>query len=154
MATTSDLLNRMHDIVPAPPVSWWPPAPGWWVVLVVALVIAGVALWFRRAPDWRAEALRELDKIEAEFRTSGDVTHGVAQISLLLRRVALVCRPRKVVASLTGDDWLRFLDEPLDQPEFMLGVGRVLRDAPYAPGQSVDIDALFVLTRRWLKKVE
>jgi hypothetical protein len=38
-------LDRLHDIVQAPEVPWWPPAPGWFWLgagLIILLVLIGV----------------------------------------------------------------------------------------------------------------
>jgi hypothetical protein len=40
MKDSATNLDRLHDIVVPAPVPWWPPAPGWYVVLTVALIIA------------------------------------------------------------------------------------------------------------------
>ena len=39
-------LDRLHDIVLPPPIPWWPPAPGWYVVLGVLLLAGLAAAWW------------------------------------------------------------------------------------------------------------
>lgn len=151
MADSADLLNNLRDIHAPPQVSWWPPAPGWWLLLVV--IIAALLLWWklRHARPWRRSALRELRELEREFRTTGDVVSCVAQVSVLLRRVALsISAP---VAALTGDAWLKYLDELGRTKEFSSGIGRVLISAPYAAAEPVDVPRLIELVRHWLKKI-
>ncbi len=153
MADSANLLNNLRDIHAPPPVSWWPPAPGWWVLLGV-IIVALLLLWqLWRAKPWRRPALRELQQIEQEFSATGDVLACVAQISVLLRRVALSVRPPASVAALTGDDWLKYLDELARTQEFSNGVGRVLASAPYAPTPSVEVPKLITLVRCSLKRI-
>lgn len=153
MADSTELLNNLHDIHAPPPVSWWPPAFGWWLLLLV--VVVAVALWWWRRPAraWRRAALRELQALELEFRATGEVVSCVAQMSMLLRRVALTVRPSASVAALTGDAWLKFLDETGRTQKFSAGIGRVLTSAPYAPAETVELTELFTLVRRWIKKI-
>jgi hypothetical protein len=57
------------------------------------------------------------------------------------------------VASLTGSDWLRFLDDTGGEGEFQQGVGRVLEVGPYQPTtREVPAEALLALVRRWVSK--
>ena len=153
MADSADLLNNLRDIHAPPPVSWWPPAPGWWLLLVVIIVVLLVWWRWRRARPWRRHALRELQQLELEFGTTGDVVLCVAQVSVLLRRVALSVRTPVTAAALTGDAWLKYLDELGSTQQFSTGIGRVLISAPYARAESVDVPGLIILTRRWLKKI-
>ena len=152
MADSAELLNTLRDIHPPPPVSWWPLAPGWWLLL--SGIFVGVVLlwwWLRRAQPWRRDALRMLQELELEFRANGEVATCVAQVSVLLRRVALsISAP---AAALTGEAWLKYLDELGRTEEFSTGIGRVLISAPYARAEPVDVPQLIKLVRRWLKKI-
>jgi hypothetical protein len=129
----------LRDIHLPPEPSWWPPAPGWWLL---ALVV-GVALAFAtRGLLRRRRARRRLARLRAEFDAAAAVADPparVAAISQLLRRAALQRDPG--VATLHGEDWLRFLDGAGAVPgragtaavprDFSAGPGRVLLDGPY-----------------------
>ncbi len=151
MADSTNLLNNLRDIHAPPPLSWWPPAFGWWLLLGVLLVVLIGWWWLRRARLWRRDALRELQKLELEFRATGDVVSCVAQLSVLLRRVALSVRAP--TAALTGTAWLKHLDELGRTQQFSTGIGQVLSSAPYARAENVDVPQLIELVRRWLKRV-
>ncbi|MFT4257297.1 MAG: DUF4381 family protein [Pseudoxanthomonas sp.] len=107
----------------APPL--WPPAPGWWilfgVLLLIALAIAAIAnRRRRRRRAWKALFDEAVDVPQAERR--------IAAMSELLRRVA-----RKVDAradTLEDEAWLRFLDGD-KQRDFSQGIGRLLLDGAY-----------------------
>ena len=48
-------LDRLHDIALPPSVPWWPPAPGWYAVMVIA-AIGLLALLILAARRWLANA--------------------------------------------------------------------------------------------------
>ncbi len=152
MADSTELLNNLRDIHVPPPVSWWPPAPGWWLLLSLIIVLVLLLWWrLRRAQPWRREALRALRELELEFHANSEVVTCVAQVSVLLRRVALSVRAP--VAALTDEAWLNYLDELGRTEQFSSGIGRVLITAPYARAEPVDVPQLIKLVRRWLKKI-
>jgi hypothetical protein len=143
---------ELRDIhVPGAP-ALWPPAPGWWLVLVLVLVGLGV-LALRLLGLWRAR--RRRDRIVAELERLRAQPCGpalVGAVSALLKRAALSRFPRAEVAPLTGADWLAFLDRTGGAGGFAGGPGRVLADGAYAPRQECDAEALIVLARRWLRQ--
>ena len=150
--TTLDL----RDIHAAPPPAFWPPAPGWWVLMLVMLaVLVVLVVWgFRRYRAYRqkCQIMHELDQISNSY-TKENVAGFITGVSTLLRRVALRRYERARVAPLTGSAWLRFLDDTGGDGEFEQGVGRVLEVAPYQPGTcEVPADALLRLVRRWIGK--
>ena len=146
----------LRDIHLPDPVSWWPPAPGWWMLLALLVAIALLSGFlhhrYRRNALQRA-AQQALHKIGEDYRQSGDALLLAQQLSLLLRRVSLSCYPRQQVAGLTGRAWLSLLDRTLPGDEFQQGAGRVLIDAPYSLDSRVDGPALLRLCERWLRQL-
>lgn len=96
-------LEMLNDIVLPVTVSWWPLAPGWYVLSALLMLVCG---WLaaRAWKHWRANAYRR-----AALRELGDAENEVA-IAELLRRTALVCVPRSVLAGLNGAQWADWLD--------------------------------------------
>ncbi|MFM8332415.1 MAG: DUF4381 domain-containing protein [Candidatus Methylumidiphilus sp.] len=140
----------LRDIHLPAPVGWWPPAPGWWLLLigVPLIIVALVWLWrWLRRPTPKKLALQELDKIAASRVGQREK---VQQIAILLRRTAMSVYRREAVASLIGMEWLAFLDAPLGGNHFREGAGRLLIEAPYRREVAADLDALLDLCRRWV----
>lgn len=141
----------LRDIHLPAAVGWWPPAPGWWLLLGLLLIL-GLALLalrrFRRRRRLRRLALRQLSALEQlpgrELAT---------RLSRLLRQAAISHYPRHEAAGLSGAAWLAFLDRPFKDRPFSTGVGRCLADAPYRPAVEVESAALLALCRRWLQKL-
>lgn len=148
----------LRDIHLPPPVPWWPPAPGWWLLLGLVILAAVTVLWLwrrhLRGRRQRAE-LAALNELFAQQIEREDPQRLLADLSQLLRRIALGHFPRHEVAGLTAEDWLAWLDRPLgDTPHqggFTRGVGRVLAQGPYAPKIEVDLQALRSLCLAWAK---
>ncbi len=139
-------LDNLHDIVePAALSLWWPLAPGGWVVLTLfALGVVGFSWrWFQR---WRADAYRRSALGELNALSSGD------RLSELLKRVALVAYPRGRVASLSGPDWVAFLNARTPQPCFEGELADSLAALAYT-SESVPaarIDALKSAMGQWI----
>ena len=138
---------------------WWPLAPGWWVLIGLALCGLGYLAWraiqiFRRSAP-RRRALSQLRDLQAEYCWSGDVVSLGIRLSELLRRAMLAYAPRDEVAGLTGTIWLEWLDQGLPNKAFSAGPGRNLESLPYRkPDQNtddVDIDGLIEVVRQRLK---
>lgn len=135
-------------------VSWWPPAPGWWLLAALLLMLGGAAILVllrrqRRRAALRA-ALRELDAL-SDPGAGIEPAESARRLSRLLRRYALTRFPRREVAGLAGDDWLRFLDAHGGDTAFTQGSGRVLQDIPYRPGGDTSTLAeLAALVRNWI----
>ncbi len=149
MKTATDPLAALRPLHVPAPVEWWPPAPGWWVLVGLGVALLTLVWWLRRRRALRRAALRELRRLQDDARGDGDFAAGVNQ---LLRRFALVCYPRREVAALSGEAWLAFLETHSPAGGFAAGPGRALLRAPYAPRCEFDRDALAVLARGWIRR--
>jgi hypothetical protein len=144
---------QLRDIhMPADP-SWWPPAPGWWILCAIAL---GALVWMivrlRRHASrrrWQRSILDELERISASEIVRRDSSRLLAELSQLLRRASRLVDAS--APSLRGEAWLQFLDSSFEGDEFARGSGRILLEGPYQRKTSVDADALIDLVRRWLR---
>ncbi len=103
-------LSNLRDIVVPEPVSWWPPAPGVWVLLCTVAVVVLVITW-RFYRSWRSRGYRRAGlALLADAGTAYD-------ISVILKRVALAAFPREQVASLYGKEWIAFLNHTCPQAD-------------------------------------
>lgn len=141
----------LRDIHLPGAVSWWPLAPGWVLLVLLAGVVAGLAWIAWRKGGIRRRALADLATIETAFARHGDDRALVRDVSTLLRRVCLTYRPRTAVASVTGKAWRDVL-RSLGGPKHALPdkIAWQIVHAPYNPKEPVEADALLDHTRRFL----
>ena len=150
-----DPLAQLRDYHLPEPVSWWPPAPGWWLLALLGLtlfiwLVRAVLKW-RQGRAARRSALRELKDLERTFDQQGDGPMLLRGLSRLLRRFALARFPRDQVAGLSGTAWLEFLDRQHPAQGFLNGPGRLLLDAPYRSAPTTEeLPDLIRLVRRWI----
>ena len=155
MNTTSPLAD-LHDLHLPEPIGWWPPAPGWWLLLaLLVLLVIGISFILRQRKRslLKRLTLAELGKLREEYRQTADSLLTIKQLSILLRRFCISYQPRTDAAALTGDDWLRHLDRLGDCQDFTSGVGRLLAFGPYQQQPETDMIPLLELCDSWLKKL-
>lgn len=150
---------QLRDIHLPDAVSWWPPAPGYWLLLAL-LMISLMSFWlmrkrYRQRAVKRA-ALKQLTLIKQNFRQNHDTQQLVSQLSALLRRAAISTFPRANCAALTGQQWLQWLDTGLkNQPlNFNSSAGQLLVSAPYQKTiASEQTEELLKLCQQWLSQL-
>lgn len=125
-------------------IGWWPLAPGWWFLILV--VVAGIVYFsYQSIRKWRRNAsrrvaLRELSRIQKEYRNGVDEITLAIELSELLRRTMLAYAPRHEVAGLTGKHWLQWLDQGLEDRPFSAGSGQNVESLPYRCPDGVEDD--------------
>jgi hypothetical protein len=143
----------LKDIHLPEAIGWWPPAPGWWLLpLVVVLLWLVVRYLYQRLT--RKTAIHTAQTLLKNLSKQTDALQTLTALSALLRRTAISIDGRSHVAGLRGIDWLEYLDRSLPEQPFSQGIGRCLADAHYRPNVADDVDlpALITLCERWLKQ--
>lgn len=140
------------------PVSWWPPAPGWWGLLLICLGVTGGVILLRKhwlRQEWRREGQRRLGIIESEYREHGDGHRLARDLSVLMRRICLTRFPTEAGSHLHGKDWLKYIDSLVGKKLagrvfFGEDLGEELLRATCDPVAEVDAVALLAACRQWL----
>jgi len=134
------------------PVSWWPPAPGWWLLAVLLSVLAAAVYgWRRHRRAGRRSArlaARELARLRRALEADGDALACMRGLSRLTRRFVLARFPADHAAGLCGEAWLAYLADKSGEPAFLTGPGRRLADAPYRAMPCDEVADLMPLVER------
>jgi hypothetical protein len=150
-----DLLSQLRDIHTAPPVPWWPPAPGWWVLaflLMVLLVWIGRRLLASyRVRQRRKQMLAWVDHLNATIDPQLQPQAYLATLNRIFKLVALRAYPESHCAALAGSDWVDFLTEKMNKSPLADSLN-VLESGPYDPAPRFDPEVMSELTRYWIKQ--
>ncbi|MFN7098165.1 MAG: DUF4381 domain-containing protein [Gammaproteobacteria bacterium] len=149
-------LQQLKDIQQPLPVSWWPLAPGWYILIGLFLILGAVGAYF----SWRhwlklrrrRLALKQLVELRQWFAKYTDKQYVASHLSILLKKALMVGYTRQKVAGLHGDDWLLFLDEVSRTDKYTHGCGRILVTAPYTSEIDDNLDDLFLLIEQTIKR--
>ncbi|NND66923.1 MAG: DUF4381 domain-containing protein [Halioglobus sp.] len=132
-----DPLAQLAPLRQPEQISWWPPAPGWWVLAAVLLALLAFALyrlWQRYQRNaYRRQALRQLALLREE---ASDSREFVTALNALLKSTALAAYPRRDIAAQHGARWCTFLNDSLE-PEQQFAAEFI--DAAYT-GADVALD--------------
>ena len=133
---------------------WWPPAPGWWLLLisVVLLVIYLPRLlrWLRWKPV-KTLSLRELARIRADKDSGLDDQRVSQEISILLRRTVISYCGRATGASLSGKNWVAQLGQLAGDDCFTAEQNQWLSVGQYQASVQCDMQQLLQSCENWIK---
>lgn len=149
-------LDQLADIHLPDPVSWWPLAPGWWMLLGLAVsIFIAVALLVaaRKRNAYRRQAVAELEQIYLQLTQHQQTAQYLQQVNALLKRVALTRYRQQFNPSIKGQDWLRWLDTscPKLPGSFAKSAEQLLVHGLYQPDPQGDFPALQQLALAWIK---
>lgn len=147
-----DPLNQLRDIhIPAPG-GLWPPAPGWWILLLLVTGLTLAAFIFlrrkRQRNAWHAVANRDLERLANRASVT---SLWFSELNTLLKQSALARYPEQQPESLSGPGWIDFLlqtspkDRVASRP-----VVNALVESCYLPTPSCSTDDAIRFARLWL----
>jgi len=141
---TTELLAQLRGIhIPQAPAE-----PQIWPLVVATVVITAALLFFlwnrsRGGLNWAKQASLELERI----KNTENLT-GLQSTAVLLKRIVITHDNNSEIKHLSGDRWLRYLDNFFSTQYFTQGDGQVFGTAKYqkhhqlSPGHYKDIKAL------------
>jgi hypothetical protein len=153
------LIHGIDEIILPDAVSWWPTAPGWkaLAIIIVILLLFICVRWMQRwwRNRYRREALRQLQQVQRQ--AGKQLQEVVAVLPYYLKVTALQAYPRQDVASLSGENWLAFLDKQHSGTVFSKGIGSKLLAVAYLPQaqwrlSEKDSAMLISMSRAWISK--
>ncbi len=155
MDTNTNPLAELKDVHLPAPVSIFPLATGWYIVIGLIFILVAVLIWWQlrrhKKKQQQQEIFSLLKQIEANAVTTSD-EKTIEESSILLKRVAVAKFPEQKPQLLFGKNWLQFLDKTGKTSEFTTGSGRYLGEI-YQKQQLEDKKAFFALIEKWLRSV-
>ena len=156
MDSNTDPLSQLKDIYLPPDPGIWPPAPGWWILGLLGLAIIWliyklVKELIRRQRPWKEmhQHLRSLELTDDPI----DQRQNLSKMSKLVRQFAILKFGRESVSSLSGSDWLEFLDsKTMSGSEFSEGIARVLGEQQFKPKIDTDLEGLRRFLLQWSRE--
>ncbi len=152
-----DPLANLRDIHLPDPVGWWPPAPGWWLLLLLALATLAFSLvWLikrYRSNRYRREALVILIQLEASLAQQPlELCHAILA---LLRRTAKSAYPGQGLEAELLPQLFHRLNLSCRKPAFEPALQQQLKELPYQANPQIPTHTakeLLVSTQHWIKK--
>lgn len=132
----AQLLEQLRDIHLPESVSWWPLAPGWWIIIGLLLALAVLfivrAILQKRHRRFARYALLELGAIQED-----EPQDWLMKTHLIMRRASLCYFPKSKVASLDHQQWRQLL-ESTGRGIWSKKSLQLLQDGLYRPPEVID----------------
>ncbi|NOY72821.1 MAG: DUF4381 domain-containing protein [Gammaproteobacteria bacterium] len=152
-------LDNLRDITLPTAVSWWPPALGWWLLALILIIVIILSTYWLKTRLYRTSTLslaqQELNNIMLKYNDDHNSTTLMSQLSILLKRYALLCFPEENIAGLNGKKWQDFIIrhgpdiKDIDAEK----IAEQLTTSPYKKFENTDSDTKKIITyfNNWLK---
>lgn len=155
MQDTTNLATQFGEIIEPTPVPFSFDAPGWYALfatLILLLIVAvGHAIERYKFNKYRRDALEWIKKQESNTGINPDDL--VYEANLLLKRIALRFTNRKEFASLTGTEWIHFLNQNYKGARFDSSDQELVQQVVYGMQKpdAVSVRSHLDKIKRWIK---
>jgi len=111
-------LDQLRDIHLPEPISWWPLAPGWWILIITGCLLSGwlISILYRRysAKLYRRQAQKQLKALKLESNSQQQL-RGLFE---LLKQTANSAYPNLQPGSQSIMEFIRFMQRSCNKPIF------------------------------------
>lgn len=155
MTSDPGSLSNLRDLALPPGISFWPLAPGAWILIAAAIALLAILIW-RAREHYRARAPRRAAIVELRQIAAGidqDNAAVVARVSSVMKRVAMTDYERGQIAPLSGEAWTRFVAGAASIPQADVA-HRLLAYAsnPRQPPDPAELRALVSYAAAWVRE--
>lgn len=153
-------LLQLRDIAGFDAISNWPPAPIWWMISALIIVVIIVLSWrvYKKLSyrlSWQYDAARELIKLEKNLNKA-NAHESLLTLSELIKRIIMQKYSREDCANLSGEKLLLWMSQRDPQNFDWKSEGKILTNIVYAPAnKAVDYKQVKILIhaiKRWVDR--
>lgn len=149
------IAEGLRDLHLPPPVSAWPPAPGWWLVSFLLAGLLCYSLWrilkARQSCNPRRNAVSELNTAFRQWQGDCDQQRYLQKSHFILRQLAITLAGRGGVSRLSGEQWVHWLERQSEHV-FSEGAKFALAYGAYRKTIDVSIEQLHSDYVTWAKQ--
>lgn len=152
-------MDQLRDITGLAPISWWPLAFGWWVIILcIAVALSAGLVWLYRRwtfyRSWQGKAYKNLLRLERSLQ-SANLKTTLQDLSAEIRQIAIHTATRQDCAALTANNWLEWLQDHDPHGYLWTHSGQALIAGQYAPQQSYETSQvvdMITAIKKWVYK--
>ncbi|MDM8568338.1 DUF4381 domain-containing protein [Thiotrichales bacterium HSG1] len=146
---------NLHDIRGLDMISWWPLAPGWWLLIGLIILLTIIFIYRikrkQKNRNWQQMARQEWLQLRP---LNSPAKEQLTFLSVLLRRIAVQKYGREACAGLSGEKWLAWLTKNDPQGFDWNKTGKILVETPYMPPDTIveeqELDLIYRAIRAWI----
>jgi type II secretory pathway pseudopilin PulG len=147
---------ELRDIhLPAEP-GIWPLAIGWWLMILVSLIVIYFVYKFIQKQNKKRQLVnlmqQQLQSIQDEYKQHQDKHKLAIAISELLKRFVRHILGDNNATALTGDKWIAYLNDQVDGNTFTT-FKIPLTQAQYVPSMDYDVPSLIARVKNFFPQV-
>ncbi len=159
-ALPNNPLENLADIRLPDPISWWPLAPGWWLLALVLITCCFLGYYtlkhYRTKWAYRNTALSLLKAQWQQHVTKKDQDTCLSMLTIL-KRCAITAYPLQTVNSLHGSRWVDFLNQQTPRPYFNKPLAALINNLQYQEHGVIEeetLSSLYIACQQWIKQHE
>jgi len=147
-------LGDFVEVVSPQTISWLPQTTGWWWLGAALLAVIARYSWQRLRHWYRNRYRREAAVRLQRLADTAERSTLVAELNRLLKLTALAAFSREQVASLSGEEWVDFLNRQCATPPFSNEQGQLLAVGAYRTGPVAGATGqpLIAACRTWVRE--
>lgn len=153
----SSLLSQLRDAHSPEPIGLWPLAPGWWILLILCLILLALAIFFGlrfwRSRLWKRQAKSELQAISEHYLKQPSEQQLIA-LNQLMKRILCSVHNTREYMHYSEEKWAEALKSVKTKGQTILLDADVdnLSRGIYCPETPKLDEPAFKRIERWINK--